>query len=308
MISIFRGGGRLLLVAIASGAGVWASSMSRCDAADDGPANPGPGRKALRFAKRQPTNIGSGRGTLGYGPPGLHPGFQGFGLGYHLGYGYGGAALGVGAHGGYPFYGGPGYPHPWPSLTRAKLLTIEPFSHYGGPGGPSPDHPNYFGAVGPLAPDRPVVLRERNPTDPPESGEYGDFTGTIPYPESAFAPFETISGPSGSSSGTSNVAPPPNPSSNPPSNRSFGVDGEPVPDAAAGGVLGLKILGILPGSVAEKAGLRVGDVILSINGSLTQRSSDLFQILENAATNNALKIKVRTATDGKLKDITVQLA
>ena len=42
-----------------------------------------------------------GCGTLGYGPPGLHPGFQGFGLGYHLGYGYGGKrAAGSGCRGG----------------------------------------------------------------------------------------------------------------------------------------------------------------------------------------------------------------
>ena len=49
-------------------------------------------------------------GTLGYGPPGEHPGFFGFGLSFHPGYGYGGNGLGVGAYGGYPCYGGPGYP------------------------------------------------------------------------------------------------------------------------------------------------------------------------------------------------------
>ena len=75
-------------------------------------------------------------GTLGYAKPGLYPGFQGFGLGYHLGYGYGGSALGVGADGGYPFYGGPGYPHPWPTLRRIGGIT--PFPFYGGPGGPMP--------------------------------------------------------------------------------------------------------------------------------------------------------------------------
>src|SRR6516164_5664685 len=41
-------------------------------------------------------------GTLGYGGYGLYPGFSGFGLSFHLGYGYGGYALGVGAEGGYP--------------------------------------------------------------------------------------------------------------------------------------------------------------------------------------------------------------
>src|SRR5512135_3687906 len=73
---------------------------------------------------------GQSMGTLGYGKPGLYPGFQGFGLGYHRGYGYGGDALGVGAGGGYPFYGGPGYCHPWPALRRIGGIT--PFPFYGG--------------------------------------------------------------------------------------------------------------------------------------------------------------------------------
>src|SRR5262245_47937450 len=93
-----------------------------------------------------------GGGTLGYGPPGVFDGFQGFGLGYHLGYRYGGDALGVGAEGGYPFYGGPGYPHKEPRLRR--LGRIVPFCYFGGPGYPTPDHPNFFGGFGPLVPDQ----------------------------------------------------------------------------------------------------------------------------------------------------------
>ena len=64
-------------------------------------------------------------------------GFQGFGLSYHLGYGYGGNALGMTDNGGYPFYGGPGYPHPWPRLRRCGGIT--PFPYFGGPGYPSPE-------------------------------------------------------------------------------------------------------------------------------------------------------------------------
>lgn len=317
MDSILRGVGRLIPVAIAVGLGIWCSSPSGGVAGDLGPTGEGPvprallvppgsgpGPKDIHYAKKKPTANASTCGTLGYGPPGLQPGFQGFGLGYHLGYGYGGAGLGPGAFGGYPYYGGPGYPHPWPTLNRFGNNT--PFPYYGGPGGPSPSCPNFFAPVGPLAPDRPVVIFERNP-DTPDVGEYGGYTGSIPYPETTFAPFTTIAGSSGSYSGVSNVVPPPNPTTNPPSNRSFGVDGEPVPDSGAGGVLGLKIVGLLPGSIAEKAGLRVGDVLLSINGRLTQRSSDLFAILESAAANTLLKVKVRTATDGKEKDITIQL-
>ena len=144
-------------------------------------------------------------GTLGYGSPGVHPGFQGFGLGYHRGFGYGGDALGVGASGGYPFYGGPGYPHPGPWLRRVG--GINPFLHYGGLGHPTPTHPNFFGGVGPLVDDPPVV------TIAPESGKngctggFGPFTGAMPYPESAFAPFTAAAAASGTAGGGTSFRP-----------------------------------------------------------------------------------------------------
>ncbi len=304
MISINRGSGRLLLMVFASGMVVWASRLSVGIAGDVVPASPAPSTKAVKSSKHHPTTTGSGAGTLGYGPPGLHPGFQGFGLGYHLGYGYGGAGLGVGTFGGYPYYGGPGYPHPWPTLNR--LGPITPFCFYGGPGGPSPDQTNFFGAVGPLSPDQPVVFFERDPSDPPYNDEYGGFTGSLPYPESAFAPLVTMTTSGGSYRDPSNSSPSSTPSTIPPSNRWFGVDGVSVPVVGAG-VLGLKIVEILPGSVAEKAGLRVGDVLLAINGHFTQLTADLSWILEKAATEKVLKIKVRSATDSKPRDLTVPL-
>lgn len=131
---------------------------------------------------------GPGVGTLGYGPPGPHPGFQGFGLGYHRGYGYGGAALGPGAEGGYPFYGGPGYIHPAPRLRR--IGGINPFPHFAGPGGPTPDRPQFYGGVGPLVPDPPVVSVVGGA---PEMG-YGAYHGMVPYPASTFAPFTAAAG------------------------------------------------------------------------------------------------------------------
>ncbi len=134
-------------------------------------------------------------GTMGYGPPGLQPGFQGFGLGYHLGKGYGGDALGVGAEGGFPFYGGPGYPHPGPRLQRH--LEIIPFPYYGGPGGPSPGHPQYYGGVAaPLVSDTPVITVAGQPGEADYASGFGGFTGAVPYAESAFAPFtsETAAG------------------------------------------------------------------------------------------------------------------
>ena len=128
---------------------------------------------------------GLGYGTLGYGPPGVYPGFHGFGLGYHPGYGYGGDALGVGADGGYPFYGGPGYPHCEPRLRRIGGIT--PSAYFGGPGYPSAEQPNYFGAVGPLVSDQPVIKLDTDHDGLIDGASYGPFTGALANPEALFS-------------------------------------------------------------------------------------------------------------------------
>ena len=133
MIAHIRGSDRLPLKAFALLLGVSVLTGSSAMAHDDGPVVAGP----VPNGPQPYTGIHlfhgpASFGTLGYGPPGLQPGYQGFGLGYHLGYGYGGDALGVGADGGYPFYGGPGYPHCMPELRR--IGGIVPFPYFGGPG------------------------------------------------------------------------------------------------------------------------------------------------------------------------------
>jgi hypothetical protein len=314
MRSLVRGGGRLRRIVLATGLGAWAWVVpASVYGADGGPAGAGlcpTCHKPLAGRHKHP---GPGDGTLGYGKPGLYPGFQGFGLGYHPGYGYGGAALGVGADGGYPFYGGPGYPHPWPALRR--FGSINPFPYYGGPGGPSPGHPNYFGGVGPLAPDQPVVVVEREPRDPAYTDGYGGFTGMVPYPETTFAPFVTISATGGSSSGVSSSSPPNSPPNTAPApgellderaaSRSLGIDAEPFVDSGRG--RGLKITGVHRGSAAEKAGLRVGDVIHSINGYRTELPSSLAWIIANVAPDRVLTLSVHSASDGRVCTITTQL-
>src|SRR5262249_25944161 len=104
MRPLVRGGGRLRRVVLATWLGAWgvATSFGR---AEGGPAGAGLCPTCHTPPTGHPKHHGPAYGTLGYGKPGLYPGFQGFGLGYHPGYGYGGAALGVGADGGYPFYG-----------------------------------------------------------------------------------------------------------------------------------------------------------------------------------------------------------
>jgi hypothetical protein len=124
-----------------------------------------------------------GYGSLGYGGHGLDSGFYGFGLSFHLGYGYGGQSLGAGADGGEPYYGGTGYP---------------PF------GQPFP------GVVGPLTVDRPVVSE----SDPGELGyslDYGLYTGALPYPETLFAPYVDAAAATGTSTPPSASPPTPSP-------------------------------------------------------------------------------------------------
>ncbi len=125
-------------------------------------------------------------GTLSYGGAATYPGFPGFGLSFHRGYGYGGNGLGTGALGGYPFYGGPGYPHPAPVLRRCGGIT--PFLFYGGPAYPRFGYSNYFTEIGPLVVRQPVAV-VGDGHEPGYTGDFGSFTGTLPYPDSYFAPF-----------------------------------------------------------------------------------------------------------------------
>jgi hypothetical protein len=174
MKSRLRCASRLAVFAIAFAAGVTVLAKLPANAGDPG-VSPG-------FFQRGIT----ASGTLSYGGYGVYPGYPGFGLSFHVGYGYGGSGLGTGGLGGYPFYGGPGYPHPAPALRRCG--GIAPFPFYGGPEYPRSGLSNYFTEVGPLMIHEPVAV-----ITPPNafgySGDFGPFTGTLPYPDGYFAPF-----------------------------------------------------------------------------------------------------------------------
>jgi hypothetical protein len=267
-----------------------------------------------------------GRGTLGYGPPGLYPGFQGFGLGYHLGYGYGGDALGPGAEGGYPLYGGPGYPNCDPRLWR--FGGINPFPYNGGPGYPTPDHPNYFGGFGPLVVDQPVIKIADDPGYRYDVAVFGPFTGGVPNPEAQFAQFTARAA---AGAATMRIRPadsavtPPNPPADPrlgpstyiapPANLEktsqplpveiLGVDEQPVVDSE--GVRGMQVSNVHPDTVAERAGLHAGDVIHSVNGYLTTTPGNLAWIIATKAPNGTLSMNVRNAADGKVRVIGARL-
>ena len=306
---------------LAAVAGAWALTLTAAsaEAGDGTPAAPQPAAKRLGlFGPRKPKGINDGpvadAGTLGYGPPGVQPGYQGFSLKFHPGLGYGVGARGVGGEGGYPLYGGPGYPHPAPDLQRTRR--IAPFAYFGGPGGPTPNCPQYFGAdAGPLAPDPQVVTVEG---DAPEAGSFGLFTGAIPYPEATFAPssgpaYAGTGGGSGATSGgpgTAGRTQPPTPpvgdepGARPETNQMLGVDVEPFVDATV--ARGLKVIGVRPGGVADKAGLAPGDVIRSINGQLPEQPVDLTRIIARAAPEYVLVVDLRAA-DGAIRVVTIRL-
>ena len=196
MTSRVRGSGALPLRALvfALGLGALAGTTVRADGHDHHSWDQG------RFKHN---NLGYG--TLGWAEYGLYPGLYGFSLRWHRGYGYGRYALGAGADGGYPFYGGPGYPHEPPRLNRCR--PDAPFTYFGGPGYPIYGWSNFYQGIGGLDVTKPVV-RIGEPGDLGYVGEYGErnpgadfgsFTGAIPYPETRFAPYAAAAAATGSS-------------------------------------------------------------------------------------------------------------
>ncbi len=85
----------------------------------------------------------------------------------------------------------------------------------------------------------------------------------------------------------------PKSTSAPKNSREFGIDEEAIVEA--NGVRAMKVTRVYPGTVAETAGIRRGDVIYSINGFLTEQQGNLTWILANASPNNTLKLTVRSS-------------
>jgi PDZ domain len=87
--------------------------------------------------------------------------------------------------------------------------------------------------------------------------------------------------------------------------RYLGIDEEPM--VGSDGSKAMKISNVYPGTAAEKAGLKVGDVLRSVNGYLTEQRGNLAWIIANATPNNELKLSVQTAKDGKTHQIIATL-
>ncbi len=79
--------------------------------------------------------------------------------------------------------------------------------------------------------------------------------------------------------------------------RSLGVTGEPNDPA--------KLSAILPGSAAERAGLKPGDLVLTAAGQEIMSFSELTAVIEAQPTDSSLKLLVQRG--GKLQTLEVQL-
>ncbi len=305
MISQVRGSGGFPSQSFALALGIWVSFVTSTVTLADEPEG-----KCNLCGKVHNGAGGPGYGTLGYGPPGVVPGYYGFSLKYHPGYGYGKKALGVGAFGGYPYYGGPGYPHPWPHLRR--FCGVAPFPYYGGPGYSGFGYCNFFDEPGHLVVNEDVVTEGGRSDAGSEGGygfgsggpsDYGIFTGAIPYPESYFAPYTAAAAAMGSAAPRPST--PAATETNITTAREFGIDEEPVVDTT--GAWSIKVGSVYPGTLAQRANLQAGDVIRSLNHYVPTRPGDLGWIIANATPGSDLILFVRRLSDGKEHVVTVQL-
>lgn len=216
---------------------------------------------------------GGGGGHGGGGHSGGGHSGGGHSGGGHSGGHAGGHYSGGGHHGGYEHHGGyyhhGGYP-----------------GYYGGLGGFGGFYPGYFGGYG------------YGYGYSPGGYGYGSYGGTYSYPYGYGAGTCVVDGtaPVYAPPATTNVAPAPG--------RYLGIQQQPVFDGAANAI---QVVSVEPGSAAEQAGLRAGDVILSANGYLTQDVGNLPWIIAGTPANGELAMSVRSAADGQVRTVTARI-
>jgi serine protease Do len=76
---------------------------------------------------------------------------------------------------------------------------------------------------------------------------------------------------------------------------------------AAGGHRGLKVVDVLQESTAAKSGIGAGDVILSINGQVTERRDQIGRIIAGSASGDELKMSVIKAGTGQEQTIAIRV-
>lgn len=92
------------------------------------------------------------------------------------------------------------------------------------------------------------------------------------------------------------------------SRQSLGIFVAPVPPGAKGVLMldrdrGMVVVGLVPGGLAERAGLRKGDVLLAIDGRSVNREADLAAALSAAA--GAGEMRAEVSRRGKVLDIAI---
>ena len=202
---------------------------------------------------------GFGYGGLGYGYGGFYPGFYGLGLGYGLGYGYGLGGYGLGY----------GYGHGMAMVMATGGMAMV---------------------------DMVVWLRLRRLrrlwrlwrlwTIPA-------MAATAMQPMRIRIAAYATSVPASGSFGYNSAYVAPTTATSARQRRYLGIDEEPM--VGSDGSKAMKISNVYPGTAAEKAGLKAGDILRSANGYLTEQRGNLAWIIANATPNNLLKLNVQTA-------------
>jgi S1-C subfamily serine protease len=85
------------------------------------------------------------------------------------------------------------------------------------------------------------------------------------------------------------------------------VLGLEVAVVGAGRSSGLQVTKTLSGGIAEKAGIRDGDVIRSINGYVTEQPGHIAWILANAAHGDVLQLTLRPVDKGTSRTVKARL-
>jgi PDZ domain len=288
-----RNSGKLSLTALVLAVGIW--SLSGSSAYAHGGGGGGGGHGGGGFGGGGHMGGMGGMGGFGGGMGGFRGGMGGFGnRGFgNRGFGFANRGFGFGGFGGfYPWWGyGYGLGYPWYGYGLGYG-----YGGYGGFGYPGYGYGLGYGGYGGYGYP---AYGYGGYGGYPGYGGNGYLTSTDPY--SGNGAMMPASGGFGYNSAY--VAPASGTMM--PQRRYLGIDEEPM--VGSDGSKAMKISNVYPGTAAEKAGLKVGDVLRSANGFLTEQRGNLAWIIANATPNNVLKLNVQTASDGKTHQIVASL-
>jgi PDZ domain len=217
---------------------------------------------------------GMGGGHMGGGGFGWGHGGMGGGFYHHGGYGYRSYYPGfIGFGFGYPWYGY-GYGYGYPGYGYGYDYPGYDLGYYGY--GSGYYYPDYTYGTGYVYPGSSYVVNSYGNSgyvSAPGSGyTYSSAYGTVPLQATT----------------------PAAPSSFP--LPSLGIDEKGVSDATGSHI---QVTRVHPGSPAERAGLQVGDTIVSANGYLTQEAGNLAWIINHHAPNGVVTLNIRKVANGQ---------